>query len=483
MKKIYIYTLSTLLLWGAAGCKKLNDFGNTNVDPVAVVTPVISALVASVEHNLPQYVSTQSYAINGAAYAQYLSETQYPGTSLYVLPQVDFAPQYAGNGNQTGNLFDCQNIINTATNKNTVAAATIMQQFLYWTLTDAFGDIPYSQALQGIKNITPVYDTQQDIYKGILSKTAAAVASLSAGTVEGDVVYGGDVAKWKKFGNSLIILAAIQLSKQPAAASFAPAAFQAAVAGGYISVNSDNFAVPFEANYHNPWYALYDGRTDWAESNTMTDMTKALNDGRTVAWGGAFNDPGQVSGGKITSDNGVPYGLARTDANNYIAANPNWALALRADYRTPSTPVNVISAAQVTLAVAEGISLGWTTGNANTTYQDGIKRSFEEWGVAPPSASYLAQSAVLFSAKALAIQQWLASYPNGHMGWNIWRKTGFPDLVKAPGGGGLPIVRRFVYSSLEGQTNGANNKAAVAREVGPHPGVDSQDNRVWWNAQ
>jgi len=483
MKKIYIYTLSTLLLWGAAGCKKLNDFGNTNVDPVAVVTPVMSALVASVEHNLPQYVSTQSYAINGAAYAQYLSETQYPGTSLYVLPQVDFAPQYAGTANQTGNLYDCQNIINTATNKNTVAAATIMQQFLYWTLTDAFGDIPYSQALQGIKNITPVYDTQQDIYKGILSKTAAAVASLGAGTVEGDVVYGGDVAKWKKFGNSLIILAAIQLSKQPAAASFAPAAFQAAVSGGYISDNSENFAVPFEANYHNPWFALYDGRTDWAESNTVTDMTKALNDGRTVAWGGAFNDPGQVSGGKVTSDNGVPFGLARTDANNYIAANPNWALALRADYRTPSTPVNVISAAQVTLAIAEGMSLGWTTGNAAATYKAGILLSFDEWGIAAPPASYFTQSAVIFSAKALATQQWLASYPNGHMGWNIWRKTGYPVLVPAPGGGGLPIVRRFVYSSLEGQTNGANNKAAVAREVGPHPGTDSQDNRVWWDVQ
>jgi len=486
MKKIYIYTLSTLLLWGAAGCKKLNDFGNTNVDPTAVTAPVIPALIADVEKNMAQYVSTQSYAINGAAYAQYLAETQYPGTSLYVLPQVDFTSQYAGTHDannlpiQAGNLYDCQNVINVATNKNTVAAATIMQQFLYWTITDAFGDIPYSQALQGIKAITPAYDKQEDVYKGILSKTAAAVASLSSGSVEGDVVYGGDISKWKKFGNSLIILASIQLSaKVPGASDYAATAFKAAVAGGYIADNSDNFAVPFEANYHNPWFALYDGRTDWAESNTVTNMTKALNDGRSVPWGGAFNDPGQVTGGKITSNDGVPYGLARTDANNYISAHPDWALVLRADYRTQTTPVNVISAAQVTLAIAEGINIGWTTGNANTTYQNGIKLSFIEWGLTAP-ASYLAQPGVAFNAQNLATQQWLASYPNGHMGWNIWRKTGFPALTPAVGGSG-PIVRRFVYASTESQTNGANYAAAVARELGAHPGTDSQDNRVWWN--
>ena len=178
MKKIYIYTLSTLLLWGAASCKKPNQFGTTNQDPTAVTAPVISALIASVEHNIPNYITSQSaFGINGAAYAQYASETQYPGTSLYNLPQVDFAGQYSGN------LYDCQNVINSSTDKNAVAAATIMQQYIFWVLTDSFGDIPYSQALSGIKAITPAYDKQEDIYKGILSKTAAAVASLGGGSV------------------------------------------------------------------------------------------------------------------------------------------------------------------------------------------------------------------------------------------------------------------------------------------------------------
>jgi hypothetical protein len=482
MKKIYIYTLSTLLLWGAASCKKPNDFGTTNVDPTAVTAPVISALIASVEHNLPNYISTSVYAINGAAYAQYVSETQYPGTSLYVLPQVDFAGQYSGN------LYDCQNVINVSTDKNAVAAATIMQQYIFWVLTDNFGDLPYSQALQGIKAITPVYDKQEDIYKGILSKTAAAVASLGGGSVPGDVVYGGDVAAWKRFGNSLIILASIQLSKVSSASAYASAAFKTAVAGGYIAENAQNFSVPYTADYHNPWFALYDGRYDWAQSKTMTDMTTGLNDGRQVPFGGAYNDPNKAAGGTVSSIDGVPYGLGRTDANNYVNANPDWSYVMRADKRTATSSLTVTSAAEVTLAVAEGISLGWATAdasgrNATETYKAGITQSFAQWGLAAPSAAYLAQAGVAFNAKNLAIQQWIAAYPDGHLGWNTWRKTGYPALLPAPAASNSSgkIVRRLTYTSAEQQTNGPNVRAAVAREVGYAPGTDSQDNAVWWD--
>jgi len=478
MKKIYIYSLTTLLLWGAASCKKPSDFGTTNLDPTAVTAPVTSALIANVEKNITGYASTSGYAINGAAYAQYLAETQYPGTSLYNLPQVDFAGQYSGN------LYDCQNVINTSTDKNAVAAATIMQQYIFWVLTDDFGDLPYSQALQGIKAITPAYDKQEDIYKGILSKTAAAVASLGGGSVPGDVVYGGSTDKWKKFGNSLIIQASIQLSKKvPGASDFAATAFKNAVAGGYIADNADNFAVPFTADYHNPWFGLYDGRYDWGQSSTVTNMTAALKDNRATTFGGPYNDPNKATGGTITSTTGVPYGLGRTDANNFINTHPDWSYVMRADFRQYNSSLIVTSASEVLLAVAEGISIGWTTGDAVGTYQAGIKQSFLQWGVDAPAASYFTQAGVTFNPTNLAVQQWLAAYPNGHLGWNVWRKTGQPDLKPAVGAANSSgkIIRRFVYTSAEAQTNGANLNAAIARETGYAPGTDSPDNAVWWD--
>src|SRR4051812_44353839 len=119
MKKIYIYTLTTLFLFGAASCKKPNQFGTTNNDPTAVRTPIVAALLADVQNNLGSYVANG--ALSGAAYSQYVSETQYPGTSLYTAPANGFT------GNYNGDLEDCQNVIGLAQSKNSVAVATILQ--------------------------------------------------------------------------------------------------------------------------------------------------------------------------------------------------------------------------------------------------------------------------------------------------------------------------------------------------------------------
>ncbi|MDB5131369.1 MAG: hypothetical protein JWR02_1118 [Mucilaginibacter sp.] len=493
MKKRYLYTLTTLLIWAVAGCKKPSDFGNANVDPSATTTPIVSALLANVEQGLPGYASTNTEPIYGAQYAQYFSETQYPSSSLYVLPSVNFVPTYSGS------LYDLQNVINLNQSKNSVAVAKIMQQYIYWVLTDSFGDLPYSQALLGIKSITPVYDKQEDIYKGILATLTSAVASMDAAPIAGDLFYGGDPAGWKRAANSLRMLVAIQLSaKVPGTSDYAATAFKAAQSdpAGYITTNAQNFALTYPGGtFKDPYYNLYNGRTDYGESKTMTDITGSLGDGRTVVFGGAFTDPGQTTGGTQTSAVGVPYGLDRGGVTAFTGANPGYALVLRADKRTDKGTVVIISAAETVLAIAEAINIGWTTGDLNGTYQSGINLSFEQWGLADPSANYFTQSGVALgapdgnsvattyataNAKNIAIQQWLAAYPDGHMGWNIWRKTGWPKLTPAPGAqnSSRQIVRRFVYTPSEYTTNTVNVKAAVAREPG---GVDSQDNPVFWD--
>jgi hypothetical protein len=123
------------------------------------------------------------------------------------------------------------------------------------------------------------------------------------------------------------------------------------------------------------------------------------------------------------------------------------------------------------------------------TYQNGIKLSFDQWGVDPPSASYFANTNVVVTAtpgdanaKNIALQQWVSAYPDGHMGWNIWRKTGFPVLSPAPAATNTSklIVRRILYATTEQQTN-PNVNTAIQREVGYAAGTDSQDNAVWWD--
>jgi hypothetical protein len=485
MKKIYICTLTTLLLLGQMSCKKPNDFGNTNVDPGNTTKPIVSALLAQVESNLGNYVSTNNLSQYGGEYAQYFTETQYPGISTYSLPQLSFTGYYSGD------LNDLQNIITLNQSANSVAVAKILQQYIFWEITDSWGDVPYSQALQGLKAITPIYDKQEDIYKGILATLASAQASMDNSAIPGDLIYGGDVASWKRAANSLSMLVAIQLSRKvPGAADYAATAFKAALAAGGITTNAQNMAVSYPGGaFKDPWWNLYNGRTDFAESSVVTGLTAALSDGRTVPFGGDFTDPGQVTGGTVTSALGIPPGLSRADVTAFTTANPKWALVLRADKRTEAGTVVIISAAEVFLARAEAAQIGWTTETAQTPYQAGIALSFQQWGLAAPAASYYTQDLVSLTSgthtpiEVISIQRYLASYPDGHAAWDIWRKTGYPTLLPAPGATNASgqIVRRFTYATSELQTNGTNVNAAIARETGPDAGTDSQDNRVWWD--
>lgn len=483
MKKIYIYTLASAFILLSAGCNKLKDFGDVNANPGATTQPITSALFSNVEAGLGNYTSTGTIAISGGQYAQYFTETQYSGTSLYNLPQNSFTGYYGGN------LYNLQTIINLNESANTTAAAKILQQYIFWMVTDAWGDVPYSEALKGAENINPKYDTQEDIYKGILATLTTAIGEFnSSSTMAGDIIYDGDVAKWKKMANSLKLLVAIQLSNRvPGASDYAATAVQEAIAGGVITDNADNFVLDYPGGpYKSAWWTLYNGRKDFAESKTLTDITAATADARQPAFGGASEAAGNVT----TSNIGVPYGLVRLSVLEFEDANPTWARILRGDLRTESSSVMMISAAEVWLARAEAANLGWTTESITTDYTTGITASFEQWGAGTPSPAYIAQFPVTNTpnpditgtqVKNISIQRWISSYPDGHAAWDIWRKTGWPLLTPAPDATNASgeIVRRFVYATSEYNTNGVSVNAAVARLTGG----DSQDSHVWWDTR
>ena len=143
-----------------------------------------------------------------------------------------------------GDLYDLQNIIikNTdddtkpqqllnGANENQIAIARILKAYIYWKITDRWGDIPYTDALKGDPNVT--FDTQETIYKALITEMTEAVAQFTAGgaAIKGDIIYGGDIAKWKKFANSCRMLMALRLSKvYPGAAEYAATEFKAALA-------------------------------------------------------------------------------------------------------------------------------------------------------------------------------------------------------------------------------------------------------------
>lgn len=475
MKKKFIYAFVTLFLVGATSCSKLEDFGDTNVNPGATTDPIVGALLTNAEATIGGYASLTLPGL----YGQYFSQTQYTEQSLYSVPQLSFT------GNYSGVLNDLQNIIVQGKSKNMNAVAKILKQYVFWNITDRWGDIPYTEALTvGITQ--PKYDKQEDIYKGMISALKAAVTEFDGSLITGDVINNGNVDAWKRTANSMRMLMAIQLSKRfPSASGYAATEFKAALgdASGYISTNSQNFTVNYPGGtYKSNFWLLYDGRKDFAESKTMTDLMASLTDGRQVAFGGTSEAPGTTT----TSSIGVPYGVVRASAEAFTGANPNWARVLRGDLRNENSPVVLISAAEIALARAEAADYGWTSEALATLYAQGISLSFEQWGLTMP-ATYLTQSSVMLASapgsganlKNISIQRYIASYPDGLKSWNIWRKTGFPALTPAPGATNTSkqIPRRYTYATGEYTSNSVNVKAAIANLAGG----DTQDSKVWWD--
>jgi len=478
MKKNLIYVSLSLLLLGTSGCEKLEDFENTNLDPAATTQPVIQALLTNAQASIGGYAAQT----RGGLYAQYFSETQYTDVSLYSTPQLAFT------GNYSGILTDLQIIRNVNSSNNMSQVAKILQQYVFWTVTDSWGDVPYSEALQGASNTTPKYDKQEDIYKGMIASLKAAVAAFDGtSAIKGDIIFNGNVASWKRAANSMRMLMAIQLSKKyPSAGGYAATAFSEALTdgGGYISTNAQNMVMDYPGgSFKSAWWSLYDGRKDYAESATMTTLMSSLSDDRQLAFGGLTQDQTSANA-SVTSNIGVPYGVARATAEAFTAANTGWARILRGDFRTESSDVVIISAAQVALARAEAAERGWTSESLSTLYDAGITLSYGQWGIAVP-AGYLAANAVgavgaAGNIQKISTQRYIASYPNGLQGWNIWRKSGFPTLSPAPNAtnsSGL-IPRRYTYSSGEYTSNGVNVNAAKALLPG---GLDSQDAKIWWD--
>jgi len=466
--KLIITALFAVVL---AGCKKgIGDFGDMNVNPNATPIPVTSALLT----NVLAGIGGTATSVTPGLYCQYFSQSQYTDESRYTPPQADFDGYYYGA------LNDLENIINVnsdakykdlaainGSNANQIATARILKTYFYWLVTDYWGDVPYSQALKGTSQVA--YDKQSSIYPALIAELKAAVAQFDGGaTVKGDIIYSGNITKWKKFANSLRMMMALRLTKVDAATG--KSEFAAALAtGAIIDASADNFTVNYPGGaFLNPWYSTYLTRKDQGVASFVTDMQKANSDPRAAVFG--------------SSTVGIPYGLTRDLATSFINANPSWAYVLSAAKRAANSPVIVLSSANLKFARAEAAKWGWTSEDAAALYAAGIKENMTDWGVFNQAAydAYMAKVALngTDDVKLINTEAYLAFYPNGFQGWSNWRRSGFPVLTPTPYAANTSkqIPRRYMYGTREFSTNVDNVKAAAASY-----NDNSPDARVWWD--
>lgn len=462
MKRIILFLFAGSVVMS---CNKFDDEINTNPNLPSKASG--TQLIANAALFLPGLSSSPQ----GEFFAQYLAETQYPGASLYPDGGTNFYGLYQGP------LMNLQSVLNselTPTDgpvENQRAVAQILKAYFFWHITDRWGDVPFTEALRGAEDFTPRYDRQQAIYDSIFKLLSEANAMIVPGNITNDIIYNGDINKWKRLGNSIHLLAALRLSEVNE--TKASTEFNNALTAGVMTSNNDNLVFKHLSNATNQnyWYGQIEvqNREWWALTETLVDYMKPVDDPRLPVYGQ------QTSGNDYVGlEYGTTVGLPNTTGVSLLGT----ALFEQ------SAPVYLVTYAQVLFAQAEAAKRGWIGGGdaaAQQFYEAAIRQSLLQWtGDDSGLATFLAQPGITYSAatalEQIAMQRYVHLFMHGYEAWSEWRRTGYPDNLVEPGGRAVPL--RNSYPPNEVFNNGENYEEAVQVQFGGNDGIYG---KVWWD--
>ncbi|MCV9928898.1 SusD/RagB family nutrient-binding outer membrane lipoprotein [Flavobacterium sp. LS1R49] len=376
-------------------------------------------------------------------------------------------------------------------------------------VTDIYGPIVFSK--YSSEASVKEYDSQEEVYNQMFAELDEAITILSNSADKGVATiltnadfssYAGKYDKWTKFGNSLRLRLAIRIAvKNPALAKTqAEKSFNQKYS--VMTTQSDTFI--FKSNFVNP---VYGNSNEYQDVNMSADMESIL---------GGYNDPRMDAYFDFSVKYPGQYKGIRTGIDLPVAPE-GYSKSLRKDFSKVGKAVNkketiFLSAAEVYFLRAEGALRGWDMGgDAQTLYEEGIKTSFVQNGLA--AGAYLSSTllpkdyvdpvdsvnnsaavnsvTVVWDAGAsnevklqkIITQKWIAGFPDGQEAWSEQRRTGYPKLfpvVKNTSNGVISTqfgVRRvnFVASEIAGNSGG------VATGVAKLNGPDNGATRLWWD--
>lgn len=406
-----------------------------------------------------------------------------------------------------------------------------MRAFLFGQIADYWGDAPYSYALKAytgeMDNLYPVYDSQEAIYKGVIDDLKAAAAIFATGNNAGvsssaDLYYGGNVEKWGKFTNSLLIRYYVRISEKSPESK---AAVEAIVAGGkFIASSADDATMDYTGGPSDQWPFIYTDETSSTRNvacATIINQMNNTNDPRTgiyfapvtIKWVPDNSISGATAPTKMLVDGvetdiypnwidyqdkpntftklynpddtsfvdteyvGVPAGMRSTDIHAYNGCY-NGAQGRFNHHVSTLNPMfmngrpragdilqaRIVSAAEMHFTLAELALKGWSVGDAETHYRAGIQNSLQTWGVAGEFNSFYSNVEFDGTVEQVLTQKWVASFCNGTEAWCDYRRTGYPEfsLIVAEARAPVPAVR-FGYGSDELNNNTDNVNTAIDR--------------------
>lgn len=519
IKKAIVTGLAVGLAIMVGGCT--DDFEEINTNPNDGETATNGLLLPGVIRHMADKWGSMGWD-EGFVVPQYGARLQFTSQDRY-----DWSPTADPYDGSFDSLRDVEEMITLSEGNEDLngglGAALVMKSWIFSYMTDAYGDVPYSEASKGVSDdiTTPAFDSQQAIYTGILADLERANNLLKAPGlgIEGDILYGGDVMKWRKFANSLRLRILMRMSDVDSGTAVAGmTSIMADLSNNPIFESNDDGAnMQWNANYPQLKFNTRSGSFDEVRlSTTLETRLKDLNDERLIVFAQPTSDSGK---GIYSADKadyvGMPNGLNDEAALSYSpSGDPDKAgsnfisrfgvlLTCRACDTPNASPTAsqtiIMGYSELQFILAEARARDFiSVGDAATYYENGIKASFDYYegrinagGWSEISAAlaafdvdaYIAQTDVAYAGDdatllgKIAIQKWIALFYTGFEAWSDWRRTGMPEIIPGPdaqNNGKVPV--RFQYPNSVKAYNEANYQAASQ-----NIGGDAISTRLWWD--
>ncbi|CAL2102669.1 SusD/RagB family lipoprotein precursor [Tenacibaculum sp. 190130A14a] len=483
MKKIFKLTSVFILLLSIASCNlDVNDpidnpdFNSLNPNRLFVGAETLSAEVYA--NRLNRVGNWMGVAWSG----NYLSfndayglESRYQFTSTFYNDVWD--DLYA-------NTLNFTTILNYDDGKdwsNQKAAASVSLAFYLQYIVDLYGNAPYTEMHMGTKNLFPKYDDAEDIYKSLIELTDNAITLIDGNSNSedfsaSDIVFGGDMAKWKQFAQTVKLRLLVRLILK----AETDADLLSYINAKFADLNGVQF---IDADVTlNPGYQDADDRQNpfW-EIYGFTPADVATNRGRQTGpsqFGFNLldnsNDPRLERLWK-TGDGNTFAGTQQNGTGNSAALGDGVLKGADAD-------LTIMLAAESYFLQAEAVQRGYLTGNAKALFDQGITSSFNSLGASGASTYITAtdMDATLGfnggnSLEAILTQKWIAltSVSGGEL-WIEYNRTGFPSNLPLPLNLTDPnIPVRLLYPASEVSGNSAN--------VIPQTRGDAFTSKIFWD--
>lgn len=487
MKKYSIYLVSVVLLGmiGVSSCTK--DFDQLNTDPNRIdqISPgtLLNPIIYSVAGFNMQRSDAFTFNIMQVA-------LPYPSASGG-LHRYDIA-ENTGDGTWNtyyrwlNNVREMYNASIKASDPNYQAIALTLNAWMYSNLTDCFGDVPMSEATRSEEGILhPKFDSQDSIYIKLIASLDSAnnlyntSRSMQYGT---EILFANNVAKWKKFTNSLRMRLLLRVSKRSELNSFAllrnmidnPTKYPVFTTNDESAVLKLTGITPLTS----PWGRPVDFTSYRAVAKFFLDSLNATNDPRRAKFATTAKN---ASGSTSIGYQGIPSGYTGSESQfTFIPSNVNVSLVTASSTSVTPMICPIFPYAEVEFIKAEVELNSNNHTAAKAAYERGVKASIEQWGATMQTdyftnTTYATTAAYNGTLSRIHLQKYYALYFVDYQAWFEYRRTGYPALQISAGIANKQFPRRFKYPIAVRNIN-PDNYAKAVKSLG----TDDFVTKCWW---